>query len=213
MRNRIKTISPVARCALAMVAAFALAVPQAAGQQAASTTPLEYIESSSPLPGGGVVTSVYWPGQPQQRILPQPPPRTASGQSVLVRETSAATPAISPATVPPAGSVTLPPGTTVGVPRVPTLGVPTTWNPRPHGVYAPANLTGLGQPALTSLPTVTARAPAGPWTAPRPPLATNGSVQLQNMSPNYYTGRGITGSPRVYADGQPVRNLFRFLFP
>ena len=36
-------------------------------------------------------------------------------------------------------------------------------------------------------------------------------VQLQNMPPNAYAGQGIFGSPKLYVDGQPVRNLLRYL--
>jgi hypothetical protein len=31
------------------------------------------------------------------------------------------------------------------------------------------------------------------------------------MQPNAYPGQGIFGSPKMYVDGQPVRNLMRYL--
>jgi hypothetical protein len=36
-------------------------------------------------------------------------------------------------------------------------------------------------------------------------------VKLQNLPPNAYPGQGILGSPKLYVDGQPVRNLLRYL--
>ena len=37
--------------------------------------------------------------------------------------------------------------------------------------------------------------------------------KLQNLPPGTYLGQGIIGQPTAYVDGQPVRNLFRYIFP
>ncbi len=38
-------------------------------------------------------------------------------------------------------------------------------------------------------------------------------IRLTNMKPGTYLGRGIIGQPTAYVDGQPVRNLLRYVFP
>ena len=38
-------------------------------------------------------------------------------------------------------------------------------------------------------------------------------VRLANIRPGTYLGQGIIGQPTAYVDGQPVRNLLRYIFP
>lgn len=38
-------------------------------------------------------------------------------------------------------------------------------------------------------------------------------VRLANMPPGTYLGQGIIGQPTAYVDGQPIRNLLRYVFP
>lgn len=38
-------------------------------------------------------------------------------------------------------------------------------------------------------------------------------IRLSNMQPGTYLGQGIIGQPTAYVDGQPVRNLLRYLSP
>jgi len=38
-------------------------------------------------------------------------------------------------------------------------------------------------------------------------------VRLVNMQPGTFLGQGVIGQPTAYVDGQPIRNLFRYLFP
>ena len=38
-------------------------------------------------------------------------------------------------------------------------------------------------------------------------------VRLANIKPGTYLGQGIIGQPTAYVDGQPVRNLLRYVFP
>jgi hypothetical protein len=37
-------------------------------------------------------------------------------------------------------------------------------------------------------------------------------VRLKNMPPGTYLGQGVLGQPKAYVDGQPVRNLLRYVF-
>ena len=38
-------------------------------------------------------------------------------------------------------------------------------------------------------------------------------IRLQNMPPGTYLGQGIIGQPTAYVDGQPIRNLLRYISP
>ena len=38
-------------------------------------------------------------------------------------------------------------------------------------------------------------------------------LRLQNMPPGTYLGQGIIGQPTAYVDGQPLRNLLRYISP
>ena len=37
-------------------------------------------------------------------------------------------------------------------------------------------------------------------------------IKMQNLPPGTYNGKGVFGHPAQYVDGQPMRNLFRFMF-
>lgn len=64
----------------------------------------------------------------------------------------------------------------------------------------------IGTNALSS--TQTAPRPAYP-SAAQPATA----AQLKNLPPGNYQGTGLDGRPATYVDGQPIRNLFRYIFP
>ncbi len=224
--------------------------------------PQEYIESSSPLPGGGVVTTVVQPGSigPAVTITGGVPQGTLQGTggvneaSVLVRESQPATGAPRVAQVPPAGQgVANTQPTLNSVPQfagpvqqpvagtwqqVPVLGMPVAWDrslspARTSGcgclgfgrgsqvnynqpVFAPAPLAGVQPPPATYSPTQ-----AGPGvqqltpTVPFVPAQQQGTwtplVRLQNLPSGAHIGQGIIGSPKAYVDGQPFRNLLRYL--
>ena len=38
-------------------------------------------------------------------------------------------------------------------------------------------------------------------------------IRLANIQPGTYLGQGLVGQPTAYVDGQPIRNLFRYVFP
>ncbi len=50
-----------------------------------------------------------------------------------------------------------------------------------------------------------------------PPVEATGAYQpvfrMANLPPGVYVGEGMFGKPQTYRDGQPVRNLFRFVIP
>ncbi|MFM7563952.1 MAG: hypothetical protein ACKO81_13065 [Planctomycetota bacterium] len=109
------------------------------------------------------------------------------------------------ATVPP---YTAPPYTT-GVPTIPFA--PSA--PLP-GTVPNSYTTSASGPANAASGAV-APAGAAPTTAYYPYLTGDFQpiVATQNMPPGTYLGRGLIGQPTAYVDGQPVRNLFRYIFP
>jgi hypothetical protein len=84
--------------------------------------------------------------------------------------------------------------------------------------YQPAT-PYTGSQTVYRLPTSTA-CPAGCTPAPATYTA-RPALPLPYVSPyapppaaipaGYYTGRGIIGQPKLYATGQPIRNVLRFL--
>lgn len=86
--------------------------------------------------------------------------------------------------------------------------------------YAPANSSSTGiasQPSLQGGYPVGTNVLSPTQIAPQPiyaPAAQPTSPgQLQNLPPGNYQGTGLSGRPATYVDGQPVRNLFRYIFP
>ncbi len=84
----------------------------------------------------------------------------------------------------------------------------------------------LGSPAVGTPPLVTNATGGGPvfipptatYTIPGYNAAATNSpyrpvVRLQNLPPGTYVGQGIIGQPKAYVDGQPMRNLFRYILP
>lgn len=73
---------------------------------------------------------------------------------------------------------------------VPTSGyVPNT---NPAYAYTPAAVTG------------TAAVPRYAWQ----PL-----LPLRSLPDEYFVGQGLLGQPKVYAEGEPIRNFFRYILP
>jgi hypothetical protein len=197
--------------------------------------PLEYIESSSPLPGGGVVSSIYAPGRgapvyrggPATRLVQNGQPAAANGTAVTGQVSAPS----SPTAALPAGQTPVaygPVSATPTVARIPSLGIPLNWDrslnaprccngcatmrPASYANYAgypPAGSTAAAIPGYSPGPaTAAASVPTSHTTwSPQSP------VVLQNLPPNATAGTGLFGGPRQYIDGEPVRNLFRFVFP
>lgn len=221
--------------------------------------PMEYIESSSPIPGGGVVSSVYVPGEsgPVYRRTPgsSPSPATnnqpvrattdnsaapnasGSGQSVLDPSLSSTTasqayprvasnvPATQRAYQVPAQPQTVNAYQVPAASQIPSLGVPTNWNrairtPGCAGCGPGAGVVpyGLGQPGQPSQAFYQGQAMPQPQNYFQQPQQQQQRqtftplFQLQSFPVNAYAGQGVLGSPKLYVDGQPIRNIMRYLW-
>lgn len=106
-----------------------------------------------------------------------------------------------------AGAAFQPPALNGGVPPV-NIQVPGQAAPQP--LYQP-NYQPL--PGTIGTPQYGAQG-ANWWT---PFVTGSGSytpiIRLQNLPPGTYLGQGLIGQPTAYVDGQPVRNLLRYLAP
>lgn len=107
---------------------------------------------------------------------------------------------------PPSSGMTasaVPPYTT-GVPTVPFAPAPGLPGTIPTSGFQPSG----------TVPTA-AGGTGGMTTAYYPYLTGNFQpiVATKNLPPGTYMGRGIFGQPTAYVDGQPMRNLFRYVFP
>lgn len=97
-----------------------------------------------------------------------------------------------------------------GVPPYST-GVPTVPFAPPAGL--PGTIpTSMTQPNVAAQPSAGSN---GATTAYYPYLTGNFQpiVATKNLPPGTYMGRGMFGQPTAYIDGQPMRNLFRYVFP
>lgn len=106
--------------------------------------------------------------------------------------------------------------------NAPILATPTGQFNYPYGV-APAttNQTAAANAATPNLNIQMPGQPAPAFQAPPqgtppgmvPPMSGTQAVNYQNMPPGAYAGRNISGKTKSYVDGQPLRNLFRYIFP
>lgn len=163
-------------------------------QSVGSTSPVvvqtEYISSSSPTSDGRVVTSYYSTQAPTPATRAYYPQN--GGTRIVYQPTSAtasnasAAPALDPY---------------YGTQTVQTASTPS---------YANA----CCQPCSGHAPTVTyyPSTPQG-FAPPSGYNAYSSSAPNQSMPPGAYYGTGLIGQPKLYMDGQPVRNVFRFIFP
>lgn len=226
------------------------AIAQPTQGTSSSGQTLEYIESSSPVPGGGVVSSVYVPGQRGPVYRGGPANGTGAGQgngqgqSVLDPSLSSGNSTPRQAYLPPLVNSQIDnrqrvyqipnpqaPAATYQVPttnyqvpaasQIPSLGVPTNWD---RSIRANNNCAGCGPGAgvvpygfgQATTPVVGGQVARFPQSQPvfSPPQRSTYTplIPLQRFPPNAYAGQGIIGSPKLYVDGQPVRNLLRYLW-
>ena len=185
--------------------------------QMTNTGNQEFVYSASPTPGG-MVSSTYYP-QTQQRSVLVTPRIAGNPYPAGVQPTTA------PYTYP---QTRLQPASfqrTVGYPQVaqqpadqiPTLGVPT---PLRQPSLPPGSYNGA-----VIAPNQVAVPPAGSYQYPgccgqpqyavlqRVPQPVAPAVSFRNLPPGSYLGTGLVGQPKAYVDGQPIRNLFRFITP
>lgn len=109
----------------------------------------------------------------------------------------------------PNGTVATVPPYTTGVPTIPFA------PPAPLPGTVPTSYTTSATSSAAVAPGTVAPTGATPTTAYSPYLTGNFQpiVATQNMPPGTYLGRGLIGQPTAYVDGQPMRNLFRYIFP
>jgi len=189
--------------------AFCCSVVQA--QSVSSTAPVvnstQYVTSSSPLSDGRTVTTYYSPQTraPVTNITPAGSFRSVGHTSSRVVYQPTAMTTIN-------GSQVTPDPYYGGASVAPSIAA----QPLSNGCCQPCDcqsLTNVGFAPTTNVgcqpyATTTAYPIAQSAYSYRPvntavPTQTNGT----------YVGRGLIGQPKAYVDGQPVRNLFRFLTP
>jgi hypothetical protein len=103
---------------------------------------------------------------------------------------------------------------------------PQSTNPAATGAVAPNPCTPCSACTTGSAATQQSRffnAAADPQLAIQstgcyyPPVEATGAYQpvfrMANLPPGVYVGEGMFGKPQTYRDGQPVRNLFRYIVP
>ncbi len=99
--------------------------------------------------------------------------------------------------------------------RVPAVHGPVLQIQPPASLVPTLAIPNQGQAATT----VNAIAPVGvqqnTW---RTPISSSTGVyqpviRLANVPPGTFVGQGIIGQPKAYVDGQPIRNLMRYVFP
>jgi len=180
-------------------------------QQRPTAASQEFRFASSPLAGGGKVTSQSVPGHPNQILT------IVSGLPVQ---------GAMPATVPTSGRdenlsnrlPTVSPGPRNVNFQSPTLGMGPS-RPRPVTNDCQCKAT---QP--TAYQAVAGRVPASSTNAaiddaryaiPAEDAATSGTLfeptRYQNLPPGTYMGESLFGKPKAYVDGEPIRNIFRFI--
>jgi hypothetical protein len=216
-----------------VVAMLVVSAESAMAQTAAAK---EFMEASSPLKKGGVVVTRTAPGQQVETVIYREAPSLVGTGSLAGSGEVTITPP--PDTYPyPQAIPSLNNGVVLGVVQVPSLGYsgttaqrPGWWGQptqRPGWFSSPSSATnysvGVPPPVASTAPaiqypqaypsgqTVTAASPQ--WTQPFAAPPPQPMVRFQNMPPGSYMGQGIVGQPKAFVDGQPVRNLFRYLTP
>ena len=211
MQNCLKQIRPLLILSVTVI----LAIPVSGlAQQRPTAASQEYSFSSSPLVGGGQVTSQSIAGNPTQIItmvsgVPAPLPR---GQVS--------------ATLPTSGrNITLPNGLPGAIPapqivnfQSPTLGMGLS---RPRQLATDCECKATQQPAYQPAtaadmtPTVNSGNGSAAYPIPDANAATTigafEPTKFQNLPPGTYMGKSLFGKPKAYVDGEPVRNIFRFI--
>ena len=107
-----------------------------------------------------------------------------------------------------AGRVAVPPGTQVTALQAPSLTIQD-----PSQAAAAFQQPATAQPAFQQ-PSLAFQNTGSWWD----PIVTGSGVyqpivRMANVKPGTYLGQGIVGQPTAYVDGQPVRNLLRYIFP
>lgn len=190
--------------------------------------------TSRVTPGDGLRT--WFSGEPARIADSRPSGSAVAVQPDAVPPTAPTTPVVVQA-----GPIPTPNGSAVGqvqplagagVPVVdpfqygsaaasqPTLGITPQSSLRPWlrgGGFGSATAT-LPPPAASLPPQLPGAGPSIQYPQVIPPATTTGNgryqplLPLRNMPPGTWLGQGMFGQPKAYVDGQPVRNLFRYMF-
>ena len=195
-----------------------------AGQTAGNSPTQAVATTQSPAPAflSAPSTTTYpYPGQalpnyPVQTYQPQNP-QLYQGQYIAPNSTWI------PATAAPQAAWQVP---TLGInsntvlrPNISALSVPPqSVDPSAASLAPGLNIEVPGSTtASTATPTILYPQSALPYPNPNLPGTANRKLQplikLKNLPPGTYVGQGIVGQPKAYVDGQPVRNLFRYIMP
>ena len=193
----------------------ALAIPAAlVAQQRPSAASQEFRYASSPLVGGGLVTSQSVFGNPGQIVTSVTglPAAAPLGKTANLQPTSGRQLAV------PAAASSLNPGPHAVRFKSPTLGMPPA-RPRAQVNDCDCKETQtVGYPSANAVDTNSTFQLGSNNAVYSVPVTegvgtSNGfePTQYQNLPPGVYMGEGVFGHPRKYVDGEPLRNMFRFL--
>ena len=147
---------------------------------------------------------------------------TPGGVPVITQPTLGitSTNALKPASVPQAGGAVVPGAANCNCNPASAGMVASTVPPYTTGVPAvpfapPSGLPGTVPTSMTQPNGTGAAGASAATTAYYPYLTGNFQpiVATKNLPPGTYMGRGMLGQPTAYVDGQPMRNLFRYVFP
>ncbi|MBA2116345.1 hypothetical protein [Bremerella alba] len=91
---------------------------------------------------------------------------------------------------------------------------PVTTMGNPVVVNRPVTTIAYNNPPVVQAPVVTGTVPVPNATVyPVDRTSFRPVLPIIPMSNNSYVGRGLLGQPKVYTEGQPIRNSFRYILP
>ncbi|MCH2180139.1 MAG: hypothetical protein MK106_15185 [Mariniblastus sp.] len=193
-----------------------LLIPESGrAQQRPTRASQEYRFASSPLPSGGKVTMQSVPGNPNQTVVMVSgvPARMPADQASALVPTSerdgtrqtGRSPIVAPRNIS-FQSPTL--GMGPSRPRV--FDSDCDCKATQQTAYQAAVADRLPPSLNTGFGGATYARPEGNLLVPNNQFE---PTQFQNLPPGTYMGKAIFGQPQSYVDGEPMRNMFRFLFP
>jgi len=188
----------------------------------------DFVQSSSPLSDGRVISRTRYPGQsiPDKTTVTPSPTRVASNYPQ--------------GTVPTRMQAPVPAGGQAPIQRnafqVPAANVPPTLNPNTlpnQNAFANQNCATCNTPGFNGgangqiYPYPASGQNSGQNIAPNNYQYNNGYgnfpavpnagpqplIRLRTLPQNTYLGQGILGQPTAYVPGEPVRNILRYIMP
>ena len=209
----IRSSSPLKRGGTVTSVRIAGQPPRTVTRSSGAVTGRLYNETNSrtyqtPAPTNGVAVSPNLSGGTSGYPYP-----VATAQTPAVRFPSIGTrgyqvPAASGGPVPAANQVP-----TLGNPRAPLQRYGVAYRNPDCGTCAAPGGQHYSYPAASTAPTIGSVPGGFPNPVGTRPNAYQPLLRLQNMPPGVYLGQGIIGQPTAYVDGQPLRNLLRYISP